>query len=124
MVVGHIMKSKGIEKVLVTGGAGFVGSHIVDLLVGKDYDVTILDSFVEQVHGNHNKQDGYVNPEAHVISGSTFDRPLVERILPEVDAVVHLAAAVGIGQSMYQIGRYVEANTAGTATLFDVLVVS
>jgi len=116
------MKAKGVEKVLVIGGAGFIGSHIVDLLVESGYEVTILDSLDKQVHGEKGLKPAYLNSSALFIRGSLLDRQILEKVLPDVDAVVHLAAAVGVAQSMYEIYRYINTNTSGTALLLDTLV--
>jgi dTDP-L-rhamnose 4-epimerase len=116
------MKTKGIEKVLITGGAGFIGSHTTDLLIECGYHVTILDNFETQVHGKTRKTPDYINKNATLIYGDIRDRQLLKKIIPEVDAVIHLAAMVGVGQSMYQPERYVNVNTTGTAGLLNVLV--
>jgi dTDP-L-rhamnose 4-epimerase len=116
------MKPKGIEKVLVTGGAGFIGSHLVDALVESNYETTIIDCLEEQVHGSGREKPEYLTHSARFLVGDILDRPLLDSILPEVDAVVHLAAMVGVGQSMYQIHRYLNSNTSGTAMLLDAVV--
>ncbi len=109
-----------IGKVLVTGGAGFIGSHTVDLLLKEDLEVVVLDNLEEQVHGG--KPPSYLDPRARLVIGDVRDRSLVAQLVKEVDAVLHLAAAVGVGQSMYQVEKYIDYNTRGTATLLDVLV--
>jgi len=116
------MKAKGVEKVLVTGGAGFIGSCTVDSLIERGYQVTILDNLEPQVHGRERKFPDYINKNAVLIYGNVFDRELLNKTIREVDAIIHLAAMVGVGQSMYQIERYVGVNTRGTANLLDVLV--
>lgn len=116
------MKTNGIEKILVTGGAGFIGSHIADLLIEHNYYVTILDNLEPQVHGETEKLPDYVTGNAAFIYGDIRERELLEKVVPEVDAVIHLAAMVGVGQSMYQTERYVDVNTKGTANLLDVLI--
>jgi dTDP-L-rhamnose 4-epimerase len=116
------MKAKGIEKVLVTGGAGFIGSHTDDLLVERGYHVTILDNLEPQVHGIERKLPDYINKNVILTYGDVLDRELLKKTIPEVDAIIHLAAMVGVGQSMYQIERYIDVNTRGTATLLDILV--
>jgi len=102
--------------VLVTGGAGFIGSHLVDRLVADGRDVRVLDSLEPQVHGD---SEGHRNADASYIKGSVLDRTLVAPALEGVDAVVHLAAQVGVGQSMYDMARYVEENCTGTAVLLE-----
>ena len=111
---------RSIDRVLVTGGAGFIGSFTVDLLVERGYDVIILDILEPQVH--QGKTPEYLNEKAKFVEGDVRDKELLAQLLKEVDAVVHLAASVGVGQSMYQIEKYVDHNTRGTATLLDVLV--
>lgn len=116
------MKPKGVEKILVTGGAGFIGSHVVDILVAASYEITVLDTLEEQVHGKTKTKPDYLNPKARFILGSISDRKLLDEIIPQADAVIHLAAVVGVGQSMYQIHRYMDSNTTGTAMLLDTIV--
>jgi len=116
------MKSKRIENVLITGGVGFIGSHTVDLLVERGYLVTILDNFEPQVHGQAKKIPSYINKDVVLICGNVLDPGLLKKTIREVDAIIHLAALVGVGQSMYQIERYVNVNTQGIANLLDVLV--
>jgi dTDP-L-rhamnose 4-epimerase len=106
-------------KVLVTGGAGFIGSHVVDALLEHGSDVRVLDSLDPQVHEGH---PGYLNPDAEFLLGDVRDHDVVRRSLDGVDRVAHLAAAVGVGQSMYEIERYTTINTLGAAvTLEEIL---
>ena len=111
-----------MNRVLVTGGAGFIGSHVVDLLLEKGYQVTVLDSLEEQVHGSGHKRPEYLSKKAQLIVGDILDRRTLSNLVTKSDAVIHLAAMVGVGQSMYQIDRYVDVNTHGTALLLDILV--
>jgi len=106
--------------ILVTGGAGFIGSHIVDALVDNGHRVRVLDAVVEQVHGDAGPQ--YLNPQAEFLRGDVCDAELVERALEGIDVVYHKAAEVGVGQSMYEIARYVRANDLGTAVLLEAVV--
>ncbi len=115
------MKARRIEKVLVTGGAGFIGSHTVDLLIKHGYQAIILDNLEPQVHGKQKTKPEYINKDATFIQHDIQDHNFLSKIISEVDAIVHLAALVGVGQSMYQIERYVNANTKATATLLDIL---
>ena len=106
--------------VLVTGGAGFIGSHIVDALVERGHRVRILDSLVSQVH-----EDGlpeHLNPAAEFVRGDVCDTSAVEQALEGIDVVFHEAAEVGVGQSMYEVERYVRANDLGTAVLLENLI--
>lgn len=110
-----------MERALVTGGAGFIGSHLVDALVERGVQVRILDNLDPQVHGAARAVPTYLNPRAELIPGDVRDRDLLGSALEGVQVVFHLAAAVGVGQSMYEIERYVSANTLGTAVLLDIL---
>ncbi|TKX69930.1 NAD-dependent epimerase/dehydratase family protein [Halorubrum sp. SP9] len=104
--------------VLVTGGAGFVGSHIVDRLIDEGYQVTVLDNLVDQVH--ESKPD-YLNDSVNYVWEDIRDREIVSDLLEQVDVVSHQASAVGVGQSMYQVEKYVDINTRGTAVMLDVI---
>lgn len=106
---------------LVTGGAGFIGSHIVDALIERGHKVRVLDSFDPQVHGENPGIPNYLNEEAELIVGDIRDREALRRALEGVEIVFHEAAVVGVGQSMYEIYRYTEANTLGGANLLDIL---
>ena len=108
------------EKVLVTGGAGFIGSHVVEMLLDNGHEVVVYDALVEQVHQGVGPQ--FVPEAAEFVQADMSDRAALASVLGRVDSVVHLAAEVGVGQSMYEISRYVEANTTGTALLLDILV--
>jgi dTDP-L-rhamnose 4-epimerase len=106
-------------KVLVTGGAGFIGSHVVDALLAAGHTVRVLDSLDPQVHA---RPPEYLNVEAELVVGDVRDRAAVDSCLVDVDRVVHLAAAVGVGQSMYEIERYTSVNALGAAVLLEALV--
>lgn len=108
--------------ILITGGAGFIGSHLTDELLDKGYNVRILDNLSEQVHGKEKKRPGYLAPQANLHIGDVRDPVAVSRALQGVDAVVHLAAMVGVGQSMYQIAEYTQVNNLGTAVLLEALI--
>jgi len=109
----------GFSKILVTGGAGFIGSHLVDKLVKKGYRVSIFDNLEPQVHPDGLPE--YLNLKAAFIRGDVRKRRALKEAVLSADAVVHLAAAVGVGQSQYQIAKYVESNIQGTANLLDIL---
>jgi len=107
-------------KVLVTGGAGFIGSHTVDLLIDEGHKVIILDNLEPQVHGN--KKPDYVNKEAKFVLGDVTNADTWKNVLKDVDAIINLAAMVGVGQSMYQPVRYLNVNTIGTAKMYETLL--
>lgn len=109
-------------KVLVTGGAGFVGSHTVDALLEDGHEVRILDNLERQVHGMDQKRPAYLNKEAEFIKGDIRNEADIKKALKGVNVVFHLAALVGVGQSMYDIKRYVEINSLGGAVLLDAIV--
>lgn len=107
-------------KVLVTGGAGFIGSHVTDLLIEKGHDVRILDNLETQIHGG--KKPDYVNTKAEFIKGDISSMDVWKKSLENVDAVIHLAASTGIGQSMYQPLKYLSSNIIGTTILYELLL--
>ena len=111
----------GIERVLITGGAGFIGSHVADALLEKGCEVRALDNLSEQVHGGSREFPAYLDPEVQCIEADVRDSRAVERALSGVDAVFHFASAVGVGQSMYEIEKYVDINNRGTAVLLEAL---
>ena len=113
------------EKVLVTGGAGFIGSHIVDALLRDGHQVRVLDNLEPQVHGGlreQNKKPDYLNPEVEFILGDVRDPEMVAHALQGIDVVFHEAAMVGVGQSMYEILRYTDVNVRGAAVLLQAIV--
>ena len=110
-----------IRNILVTGGAGYIGSHLVDALVERDYQVTVLDNLEPQVHRS-GTWPSYANAKAQYVKGDVRDRSVFEPLVLRSQAVVHFGAAVSVGQSMYQVDRYVDVNTRGTALLLDILV--
>jgi dTDP-L-rhamnose 4-epimerase len=107
------------DRVLVTGGAGFIGSHLVDELVHRGDEVEVIDNLDTQVH---KRKPDYLNPKARYHFADIQADGAIENLLRDVDVVIHLAARVGIGQSMYEIERYVDVNTGGTARLLQALV--
>ncbi len=107
--------------VLVTGGAGFIGSHLTDLLLSSGHSVRILDDLSPQVHGAARRRPAYLADDAELIIADVRDLTSVERAVRNIDAVVHLAASVGVGQSMYDIAAYVDTNERGTANVLEVI---
>ena len=107
-----------IKKVLVTGGAGFIGSHLVDALLARRYAVRVVDALVPQVHKKQGTPE-HLDPRAEFIEGDVCDPVLLARALDGVDVVYHQAAEVGVGQSMYEPVRYMRANTLGTTMLLE-----
>src|SRR5579885_3584901 len=105
------------KRVLITGGAGFVGSHTADALLAAGHEVRIFDNLTPQVH--HDGQFTYVPEGAEFILGDMRDLDQVKKAVAGIDVILHLAAAVGVGQSMYQISDYTATNNLGTANLFQ-----
>lgn len=110
------------ETVLITGGAGFVGSHLADELLAQGYRVRVLDNLTEQVHGPGGSFPSYLDSRVECLYGDVRDRQDVRRALAGVQAVYHFAAAVGVGQSMYDIEHYTDVNNRGTAVLLEALL--
>ena len=114
-----------IKKILVTGGAGFIGSNLSLKLLSKGYEVTILDNLSKQIHGaNPDKTSPLYNSiknKVHFIEGSVTNREDWLKAIDSVDCIVHLAAETGTGQSMYEIQKYVGVNIGGTALMLDIL---
>lgn len=108
--------------VLITGGAGFIGSHLADDLLEHGYRVRALDNLADQVHGPDSARPAYLHPDVELVRGDVRDPAAVRAALDGVEAVFHFAAVVGVGQSMYEIARYTEVNNLGTAVLLEALV--
>jgi dTDP-L-rhamnose 4-epimerase len=109
------------QSILITGGAGFIGSHLADMLLRHGHRVRVLDALFEQVHPD-GRRPGYLDDDVELVVGDVRDRRAVDEALDGVDAVVHLAARVGVGQSMYELGEYAASNTAGTGILLEALL--
>src|SRR5215218_7257419 len=105
------------QLVLITGGAGFLGSHVADELLACGYRVRALDNLAPQVHGANRKRPSYLDADVELIVGDVCNAQTVRRALKGVDAVYHFAAAVGVGQSMYELTHYTHVNNIGTTTL-------
>jgi dTDP-L-rhamnose 4-epimerase len=106
---------------LITGGAGFLGSYVADALLSQGHEVRALDNLSPQVHGEDAQRPSYLDPEVELIRGDVRDPEKVRAALRGVDAVVHFASAVGVGQSMYRIAEYTSVNNLGTAVLLEAL---
>jgi dTDP-L-rhamnose 4-epimerase len=109
------------KRILITGGAGFIGSHLADELLSSGYQVRALDSLVPQVH-EPRARPAYLDDDVELMIGDVRNPDAIARALEGVDAVVHLAAQVGVGQSMYQIADYTSTNVVGTSTLLEALI--
>ena len=107
-------------RVLVTGGAGFIGSHLADRLLAAGHHVRAFDSLDPQVHPNG--PPDYLDANVELVVGDVRDEAALGKAMDDIDAVVHLAAVVGVGQSMYEIRRYMDVNTVGCAVMLEQLV--
>lgn len=114
-----------MKNILITGGAGFIGSNIALKLVNKGFNVTVLDNLSPQIHGTDPKSTSplykSIINKVKFIEGSVTSRKDWENALDNQDAIIHLAAETGTGQSMYQIQRYIDVNVGGTAMMLDIL---
>lgn len=118
-VTSMALKGSPMAKILITGGCGFIGRHVAEELLEQGYKVRILDALIEQVHGD---AEAAFSGAAEVIRGDVRDKVVVEQALAGVEGVIHLAAEVGVGQSMYEIARYVGGNDLGTAVLLEAMI--
>ncbi len=109
------------RRVLITGGAGFVGSHLADGLLRAGHSVTALDDLTPQVHVDGRRPD-YLSPEVELVHGDVRDPNLLRSVVERADVIYHFAATVGVGQSMYEISRYMSVNTLGTAELLQAVL--
>jgi dTDP-L-rhamnose 4-epimerase len=114
-------EERPVSNVLITGGAGFIGSHLAEELLNHGYNVRILDSLDEQVHPNGQRPD-YLSRDVEFVRGNVCDSVTVARALTGIDAVFHLAASVGVGQSMYEIAHYTANNELGTSVLLEAMI--
>ena len=107
--------------VLITGGAGFIGSHLADELLVAGHRVSALDNLDAQVHDGSSRPE-YLNPEVELVRGDVRDAGSVARALEGIDVVYHFAARVGVGQSMYELADYQSVNAFGTGVLLEALL--
>src|SRR5579885_657616 len=110
------------QRVLITGGAGFIGSHVATELLEKGYSVRVLDNLSPQVHGPERKRPAYLDRDVELVVGDVREPQTVRRALKGVDAVYHFVANVGVGQSMYEIADYTSVNNLGTAVLLEAII--
>ncbi|HXF25783.1 MAG TPA: NAD-dependent epimerase/dehydratase family protein [Bryobacteraceae bacterium] len=111
-----------MDHILITGGAGFLGSHLADRLLELGHRVRALDNLSTQVHGPSRARPSYLSSDVELMIGDVCDPAAVQRALKGVDAVVHFASIVGVGQSMYDLCRYTHVNTFGTAVLLEAFI--
>jgi len=109
-------------RILITGGAGFIGSHLADDLVACGHVVKVLDVLSPRVHGDVRRRPSYLHPDVELMCGDVRDAATVCRALRDVDVVYHLAAAVGVGRSMLEIEHYTSTNNLGTAVLLQEII--
>jgi dTDP-L-rhamnose 4-epimerase len=110
------------QQILITGGAGFIGSHLADELLAAGHRVRVLDNLTAQVHGAERRRPKYLGDDVELLLGDVTDPGDMRRALRGADVVYHLAAAVGVGQSMYAIEHYTRVNNIGTAVLLEALI--
>lgn len=113
-----------MKRVLITGGAGFVGAHLTKELLSAGHSVRVLDNLCVQVHGPARRRPSYLPADVELLYGDVRDSSAVTQALRGIDVVYHLAARVGVGQSMYEIAEYTSVNNVGTAVLLEALIQS
>jgi dTDP-L-rhamnose 4-epimerase len=109
------------KRILITGGAGFIGSHLADDLLAAGHSVVVYDNLSSQVHGPDAGRPDYLAEEVELVVGDVRDERRLRKALEKADVVFHLAAVVGVGQSMYQVARYTDVNNLGTAVVMEAL---
>lgn len=110
------------KNILITGGAGFIGSHLADELLEQGHSVRVFDNLSPQVHGPDASRPGYLHPDAELVVGDVRDKKALNKALEGIEVVFHFAALVGVGQSMYLMDEYTEVNNLGTANLLTLLI--
>lgn len=111
-----------MKHVLITGGAGFIGSHLADELLDKGYEVRVIDNLAPQVHGSDRRRPTYLSRDVELVVEDIRNPDAVRRALRGIDAVYHFVAVVGVGQSMYQLAHYTSVNNYGTGVLLEALI--
>jgi dTDP-L-rhamnose 4-epimerase len=115
-----------VKNILITGGAGFIGSNLALVLIGKGYNITVLDNLSPQIHGNQPEKTSSLYKsilgKVNFIDGSVTSKKDWLKALKGQDGIIHLAAETGTGQSMYEIKKYVDVNIGGTALMLDILI--
>ena len=115
-----------VKTILITGGAGFIGSSLSNALIAKGYHVIVLDNLSKQIHGEDPEKTSPVfkslPPQVQFVRGDVTSKDDLEKVIARCDAIVHFAAETGTGQSMYEIKKYADVNIGGTALLLDILV--
>ena len=114
-----------MEKILITGGAGFIGSNLALALLKKGHQVTVLDNLSEQIHGKNPEETSplylSIKDKVQFIKGTVACRETLQKAIADNTVIVHLAAETGTGQSMYEIQHYTDVNIGATALLLDIL---
>lgn len=114
-----------MKNILITGGAGFIGSNLAQKLLTEGFNVRVLDNLSKQIHGEKPEETSSlylsIKDKVEFIKGDVTDRAIMEKCIQGQDAIIHLAAETGTGQSMYEIKRYCDVNTGGTALMLDIL---
>src|SRR5260370_36882212 len=103
-------------KVLITGGACCIGTHVARRLLEKGYEITVLDNFSEQIHGNNRELAADLRGDVRLVLGDVRDENAWKKALEGQEVVIHFAAETGTGQSMYRVRHYTDVNIAGTST--------
>jgi dTDP-L-rhamnose 4-epimerase len=111
-----------MKRVLITGGAGFIGSNLAVELLSQGYNVRALDNLIPQVHGDTRTRPAYLHPDVELQIGDIRNPSSLKKALEGIDAVVHFVAMVGVGQSMYEVQEYTSVNNLGTAALMEALI--
>ena len=109
------------KKILVTGGAGFIGSHTVDALIQRGHSVRILDNLDQEVHGRERKAPSWLNPDAEFLAGDIRNLSVLKKALKDIEIVYHFASKTAVGQSMREASEYVDVNINGSALLCDLI---